>query len=243
MLKVFKADLHIHTCLSPCSDLEMSPQNIAQQARSRDIAVLGICDHNSAENTPALMEAGRRFQLCVLPGLEVTSEEEVHVLALFDRVEAALDLQRAVYSLLPGENDAEAFGTQAVVNVEGEVLEFNSKLLIGATELSLEEVVRRIHLLEGLAIASHIDRESFSLLGQLGFIPKGLDLDALEVSPRMTLDEARAKFDTDLPLVTASDAHFLKDIGAATTAFFMESGTVAEIKKALRRQGGRRLIH
>jgi PHP family Zn ribbon phosphoesterase len=243
MLKVFKADLHIHTCLSPCADLEMSPRNISREALNRDIAILGICDHNSAENTPALVETGRGHHLSILPGLEVTSEEEVHVLALFDRLADAFELQRTVYLHLPGENDEEAFGMQVVVNAEGEVLGFNSKLLIGATKLPLGEVVRRIHLLDGLAIASHIDRQSFSLLGQLGFIPEGLDLDALEVSPRITLDEARAKYDTSLPLVTASDAHFLKDIGAATTAFFLESGTVAEIKKALHRQDGRRLIH
>jgi predicted metal-dependent phosphoesterase TrpH len=243
MLKVFKADLHIHTCLSPCADLEMSPGNITREALSRDIAILGICDHNSAENTPALVETGRGHQLSVLPGMEVTSEEEVHVLALFDRLEDAFELQRTVYRHLPGENNEEAFGMQVMVNAEGEVLGFNSRLLIGATELPLEEVVRRIHFLSGLAIASHIDRESFSLIGQLGLVPEGLDLDALEVSPRITLDEARTKYDTLLPLVTASDAHFLKDIGAATTSFFLESGTVAEIKKALRRQDGRRLVH
>jgi len=243
MLKVFKADLHIHTCLSPCTDLEMSPQGITREARSRDIAILGICDHNSAENTPALVEAGRRENLSVLPGLEVTSQEEVHILALFDRLEDAFELQKAVYEYLPGENDEEAFGLQVVVNAQGEVLGFSPKLLIGATTFPLEEVVRRIHFLDGLAIASHIDRESFSLFGQLGLIPEGLDLDALEISPRITLDEARTKYDTRLPLVAASDAHFLKDIGAATSAFVLEEGTVAEIKKALRRQEGRRLIH
>lgn len=238
-----KADLHIHTCLSPCTELDMSPQAIAEQAKNMEIDILGICDHNSAENVPALINAAASYQISVLAGLEVTSKEEVHILALFDDLGAALKLQEIVYAHLPGENDEDAFGMQVVVNAEGEVLSFNNKLLIGASTLTVEEVVENIHTLEGLAIASHIDREGFSLLGQLGFIPDHLDLDALEISHHTTYAEARQRYNPRLPLTCASDAHYVSDIGKGFTTFYIYDGTVKEIKKALLEEDGRRIIH
>jgi predicted metal-dependent phosphoesterase TrpH len=243
MLKAMKADLHIHTCLSPCTELDMSPQAIAEQAKKMEIDILGICDHNSAENVPALIKAAAAHQISVLPGLEVTSQEEVHILALFDDLEAALKLQEIVYARLPGENDEDAFGMQVVVNAEGEVLSFNNKLLIGASTLTVEEVVTNIHTLEGLAIAAHIDREGFSLIGQLGFIPDHLDLDAVEISSHTTFTEALHRFKPRLPLTCASDAHYLSDIGKGFTTFYIYEGTVKEIKKALREEDGRKIIH
>lgn len=243
MLKAWKADLHIHTCLSPCTELDMSPQAIAEQAKNMEIDILGICDHNSAENVPALIKAAERYQINVLPGLEVTSQEEVHILALFDDLEPALKLQEIVYAHLPGENDEDAFGMQVVVNAEGEVLSFNNKLLIGASTLTVEEVTENIHALEGLAIASHIDREGFSLIGQLGFIPDHLELDALEISSRTGYAEALQKFNPRLPLTCASDAHYLNDIGKGFTTFYIHEGTVKEIKKALLEEDGRKIVH
>ena len=243
MLRNYRADLHIHTCLSPCADLYMSPQAIARQAKHREIDILGICDHNSAENVPALMQAADQYSIRVLPGMEVTSQEEVHILALFDNLEPALALQEIVYSHLPGENDEEAFGMQVVVNAGGEVLHFNTKLLIGASTLSIEEVATHIKALDGLAIASHIDREGFSLIGQLGFVPDHLEIDALEISPRTTFAEAGERFQPRLPLTSASDAHYLDDIGTGYTTFYIEDRTTREIKKALRGEDGRKISH
>jgi PHP family Zn ribbon phosphoesterase len=243
MLKTLKADLHIHTCLSPCGELEMSPRGIAEQAKTKEIDILGICDHNSSENVPALIKAAQKYEIVVLPGMEVTSQEEVHILALFDELDAALQLQGIVYAHLHGENDEKTFGMQVVVNENNEVLRFNNKLLIGASTLPVEEVVKTIHALNGLAIASHIDREGFSLLGQLGFIPEGLALDALEISPAISYEEAMEKFHPPYPLTCASDAHFIQDIGKGTTSFYIQEGTTEEIKKALNNADGRKIIH
>lgn len=243
MLRTYRADLHVHTCLSPCGDLEMSPHKIANQAKIKELDILGICDHNSAENTPALMKAAEKFDIRVLPGLEVTSQEEVHILALFDKVKPALALQDIVYAHLPGENDERAFGMQVIVNHRGDVLGFNKRLLIGASTLTLEEVVATIHSLNGLAVASHIDREGFSLIGQLGFIPDHLELDALEISPRMSFSEAQAKFAPHLPIISSSDAHFLNEIGIGTTTFLLQAGTLDEIKMAFLNARGRKIIH
>jgi hypothetical protein len=220
----------------------MSPRNIAEAARRRSLDLLGVCDHNSAENAGAVAEAAGRFGVRVLPGLEVTSREEVHILALFDEVEAALRLQERVYAALPGENDPDVFGLQVVANAEDEVLGFNGRLLAGAATLSLAEVVGAVHDLQGLAVASHVDREGFGIIGQLGFIPEDLPLDALEVSPRLSLEEGRRAFGPNRPLITASDAHAPDEIGRATTSFWLEAGTVEEIGMALRGLGERRIL-
>lgn len=242
MLRLFKADLHIHTCLSPCTELDMSPQGILTAAKQKGIEIIGICDHNSSENSLAVMNAARKTHISVIPGLEVTSREEVHVLALFDKVENALQLQEHVYENLPGENNEEAFGRQVIVNEKEEVQGFSNKLLIGATTIPLEEVIRLIHSWGGLAIASHIDREAFSIIGQLGFIPKNLALDALEISPRIPIEVAMKTYAYDYPITRSSDAHYPDDIGKGYTTFLLEEGSLAEIKKALKNEDGRKLI-
>ena len=243
MLRPFKADLHIHTCLSPCTELDMSPKKILASAKEKGIDILGICDHNSSENSLAIMNASKKMNIHIIPGMEVTSLEEVHVLALFDDIANALKLQEHVYRNLPGENDEEVFGMQVIVNEKEEVLGFNDKLLIGATTIPLDEVLQLIHAFNGVSIASHIDRESFSIIGQLGFIPENLELDALEISPRMTFAEAKNRFKNNYPITCSSDAHYPDDIGKGFTSFLLKEGTVAEIKKALKNKDGRKLIY
>jgi len=243
VLRLFKADLHIHTCLSPCTELNMSPKGILTAAKKKGIDILGICDHNTSENSLAIMKAAKKMHIHILPGMEVTSEEEVHVLALFDDIENALKLQEHVYQNLPGKNDEETFGMQVIVNEKDEVLGFNDKLLIGATTIPLDEILRLIHAFEGLAIASHINREAFSIIGQLGFIPDKLELDALEISPSITIEEAKKKYPYNYPITSSSDAHYPDDIGKSFTSFLLQDGTVTEIKKALKNEDGRKLIH
>ena len=239
----FKADLHVHTCLSPCADLSMGPRAIVAKAVQRGLDVIGVADHNSAENALAVVNAAARRNLTVLAGLEVTTQEEVHVLALFDRVEEAQQLQELVYQHLPGENDPEAFGLQVVVSADHDVVGFNTRLLAGAAELSLERVVESIHALGGLAIAAHADRPAFGILGQLGFIPEQLPLDAVELSANTTPEEFRRRFPecAGRTFLRGSDAHTLEDVGTASTFFRLREPTTAEIKKAFRGEGGRQL--
>lgn len=245
MLKKFRADLHIHTILSPCTELtEMSPHAIIEKARHTALEVIAICDHNSCENIAPAQKNSLSRKLIVLAGIEIASKEEVHTLGLFDEEEEALKVQEVVYRNLPGENDEKSFGHQVVVNEKDEVVRLNKKLLIGATTLSLEEVVDLIHSFNGLAIASHVDREAYSIIGQLGFIPQGLALDALELSPKMSVGEARERFPQlgDYPLITSSDAHTLSDIGKSSTTFLLEEVSVSEMKMALAGREGRRVI-
>jgi PHP family Zn ribbon phosphoesterase len=221
----------------------MSPKNILAAAQEKEIDILGICDHNSSENSLAIKDAAREMDVHVIPGLEVTSQEEVHVLTLFDEAENALKLQDYVYKNLPGKNDEKAFGMQVIVNDKEEVLGFNSRLLIGATTLALEEILKAAHSYGGMTIASHIDREAFSLIGQLGFIPDNLELDALEISPNIDYEEACERFKFHYPLICSSDAHYPDDIGKGYSTFLLKEATVAEIKKALKNEEGRKLIH
>ena len=235
--------MHIHTCLSPCTELDMSPKRILASALNRGLDILAICDHNSTANSSAVMKAAKTLDIHIIPGMEVTSEEEVHVLALFDDVNNALKFQEYVHKNLPGKNDPEAFGMQVIVNEKEEVLGFEDKLLIGATTVPLEEIIRQIHSLDGLAIAAHIDREAYSILGQLGFMPEDMELDALEISPRISFEDAFQKYKTPYPICTSSDAHYPDDIGKSSTSFLLEEGTVAEMKKAFRNEEGRKVLN
>ena len=243
MLRTFKGDLHIHTCLSPCAGLDMGPKAIVARAVERGLDMIGISDHNSCENAAAVMKAAWDGRLKVLPGVEVTSREEVHILALFEDLPEASSLQQMIYEHLPGENQEDVFGLQVVVNEDHEVVGMNKRLLAGASALTVEQVVDSIHALEGVAIASHFDRPAFGIVGQLGFVPGGLELDALELSPHTTREDAQRRYPeySRFCFVRASDAHCAKDIGAAYTSFLLSEPTLDEIKKALRGVDGRQV--
>jgi PHP family Zn ribbon phosphoesterase len=239
----FKADLHIHTCLSPCSDWDMSPLRIIEQCCEAGIGVIAVCDHNSAENAEAVIRAGKKRDVAVLPGMEICSREEVHMLAIFEDLEQAFFMQEYVYAHLPGENMPEVFGHQIVANERDEVIRENHRQLIGATSLGVHEILKKTHDLKGVSIASHIDRPAFGIISQLGFIPGNLEIDAVEISYRMSLETAREELPGigDLPVVRSSDAHYLGDIGKVWTVFLMEAPTLEEIRFSLQGKDGRQM--
>lgn len=153
-------------------------------------------------------------------------------------------LQDLIYQNLPGENVEEVFGRQTVVDEKDEMIGANRKMLIGATLLPIEQIVSTVVSFGGVTIASHIDRQAFSLLGQLGFIPEGMALDGLEISPRTSQEEARRRFHSyrRFSFVRFSDAHYLEDIGKSFTHFLLEKATSDEVKMALHHQEGRRVL-
>jgi PHP family Zn ribbon phosphoesterase len=219
----------------------MSPRAIGENSLEKGLDIIAVCDHNSAENVGAVLRAGKQRGLNVFPGMEVSSKEEVHVLGIFSDEAKAIIFQELVYDHLQGTNRPDVFGDQVIANEFDEVEGFNDRLLIGATKLGVHEVVREIHRLGGLGIASHVDRPSFSVTSQLGFIPPDLELDALEISFKA---KEREIHDTvhavdELPIVTFSDAHFLQDIGRAYTSFMLEAPNLEEIRMALKEESGR----
>ena len=244
LLQEFKADLHIHTCLSPCGDWEMTPRRIIQQSVAAGLGLIAICDHNTCENAAMAMQEGRRRGLAVLPGMEVCSREEVHLLALFGDMEHVRDLQSIVYAHLTGENRPDVFGYQIIADETDHVLGENPRLLIGATGLSLEQIVSHTHARRGLALCSHVDRPANSILSQLGLIPPDLEVDGVEVSPRTPLATARQVLPAIglRPCVTSSDAHALADIGRAHTVLRMAAPTLEELALALRGEFRREIV-
>lgn len=244
MVDQFKGDLHVHTCLSPCGDNNMVPTLIVGQAKTKNLDIIAICDHNSAENVLAVKKAGEREGIVVVGGMEITSQEEVHILALFENDADLLHVQNIVYENLPGVNDQEFFGEQLIVDEDDKIVGINDRLLIGATTLQVEQVVDIVHQSGGIAIASHVDREAFSIIGQLGFIPDEVKLDGLEVSPRNSLEEVKTRLPqvNDFPIVSFSDAHYLEDIGKAHTSFFIENVSIDELSKALLNRDGRKVV-
>ena len=244
MLKVYNCDLHIHTCLSPCAELDMHPKAIVRQALLKKLDMIAVCDHNASANAPYVIAAASGANLKVLPGMEITTSEEVHLLALFESVENLLKLQTIVDRHLSGQNDETKFGVQAIVNELGEVEGINEQLLIGATDLSIDIIIGYIHEFDGLAIPAHIDRESFSVLGQLGFVDDAAGFDALEISKRTGIRQGRIQFQELLhyPFLTSSDAHFILDIGTSTTGIVMESPCFSELRQALLKLNGRHIL-
>lgn len=222
----------------------MTPRAIVKAAVEQGLHMIAICDHNSARNTAATRRAAQRSGLTVISGMEVTSSEEAHIVGLFPTDEAAEAAQEEVYARLYGENDEEALGYQVVVNEHDEVEDLDQRLLIGATTLSCERVAELIHRFNGLVIAAHVDRGGFGIFSQLGFIPDGLALDALEVSKRTDFDTVRRKYrqSRQYTLLASSDAHYVHDIGAAFTLARMAEPSFGELAKALKGVEGRAVI-
>jgi PHP family Zn ribbon phosphoesterase len=221
----------------------MSPKKIVQRSLEKGLDVIAICDHNTAENVGAVMKAGENLEISVLPGIEICSKEEVHILALFDKLDNTLAMQEYVYANLAGDNKPEVFGYQVVANEHDEVLGENPRLLIGATQLGIYDIVEKTHSLGGLSLSSHVDRTAYGLIGQLGFIPSDLKIDGVEVSYRVPLDKVGDAVPGigKLPCMTASDAHFLDDIGKVWTVFVLAKPTMHEIQRALLGKDGRRI--
>ncbi|MHB0857535.1 MAG: PHP domain-containing protein [Anaerolineae bacterium] len=242
-LRPLWADLHVHTVVSPCAEVEMIPPLIVQRACALGLGLIAVTDHNTAENVAAVQEAGARVGLAVLPGMEVQTREEAHILCLFDRLDQVLDWQEHIYAQLPAlKNRDDVFGAQFVVDAEGEFVRLNERLLLTSTSLSVEQVVDRVRGRGGLAIAAHVDRPSFSLLANLGFIPPALPLAACEISRWTRPQEAveRVPGLRGWPLIASGDAHRLSDM-RASSLFTVHETTVRELEWALRGERGRRI--
>lgn len=245
MLKIYTTDLHIHTCLSPCGDLDMTPKNIVALAIEKELDIIAITDHNASENIEATMRAARGTSLVVFAGMEIASSEEAHLIALFNDFNLLGQFQKVIYeNLMSFGIDQRTIDEQVIVNERDEVESFNEHLLFGASALSFQQLVAEVHRLNGLAIASHVDRESFSIIAQLGFIPDDLPLDALEISPKMSKQEAMSIFPdaNRYPLIKSSDAHYPIDIGRQNTQFLIQEPTINELKLALTNSRGRKVL-
>lgn len=204
------ADLHIHSCLSPCADDDMTPANICGMAHIKGLEAIAVTDHNTAGNLPYVKEAADHYGLILIPGIEITTREEVHLLGYFRDVDTALRVGGTVMSHLPGlKNRPDFFGNQYVMNTDDEIVAVEDSLLIGATDLSISECTELIRMNGGAAVPAHINRGSNGLLVNLGFMPTDVDFPVVEVSAALPVDSRAVE---GRKCVHSSDAHRLGDI-------------------------------
>jgi len=242
----YRADLHIHTLLSPCGEIEMIPNLIIEAAQEAGLDIIGIADHNSCENAGAVMEAAIGSGIKALPGLEVQSVEGVHLLCLFDSIEQAEEMQHVVYKALPRiEVTAKLYEQQMVVDYRAEFVNFCTIPISVPTSLEIDEVFERVYALGGILIPSHIDRLETGMCGVLGMLPDSPEFEAVEISKNITPDAARERYPSvgDRPIFQNSDAHWLSAIGECRTLLEIEHRTISEIRLACRSEGGRRVIN
>lgn len=241
----FWADLHIHTLLSPCGDLEMSPRNIVRQASLKGLDIIGITDHNTTRHCRLITEMGNEAGIFVLPGAEVNTQEEVHCLTFFDSLETLDVFQSFLDEFLPLiENDPDEFGDQVQVDRDEMIIYEEKRSLFSAIDKSIDEVESKVHELGGLFIPAHIDRPRNSLFSQLGFLPEDLKADALEISRNTNPSDICLQYPElkAYTFIKSSDAHFIEDIGRQKVKLSMKSRSFDEIKKALGNREGRRVV-
>lgn len=234
-MKRYRAELHVHTVLSPCAEVEMIPPLIVQEAIDRGIDIIAITDHNATANITAVQKAAAGTNLIVFPGMEVQTEEEVHVLCLFDTVKQIEAWQAEVDLVLPKlENNIELFGEQFVVDHEGDFIRRESQLLINSAKISIDDVYEKVDALGGLAIPAHVDRKAFGLFANLGLISPAWPVAALELSRHLPAAEAVLRYPQlkGIPLIQSGDSHRLEEM-LGLNQFCIAAPTITEIRKAL----------
>lgn len=220
----------------------MIPPLIVQTAIKNGLNLIAITDHNASDNVAAVIKAAEGEDLTVLPGMELQTQEDVHVLCLFDTMDQLAELQTLVNKNLPEiKNNIEFFGEQFIVDKSGEFVARKEQLLITGTRLSFEKVFNVVTGLGGLFIPAHVNRQVFGLITHLGFVPPDLAIDALEISRHITAEEARQEFPqiNAYQLIQSGDVHFLDDF-LGVNHFLISEPTISELKMALRDEAGRK---
>lgn len=233
-------DLHIHTLLSPCAGIEMIPINIVKRALEVGIDMIAITDHNAVGNVESVIRSALKYapELKVLPGIEITSREEVHILGILPSVDSANKLESVIHSHLVDSPTKGYSSEQLVVDEDANFVRYEEHFLMGATDLSIEEISSLIHSFNGIAIPAHIDREAFGLIYNLGIFPSNLDVDAVEISrfvKKDILESIKRLIPSDIPVIFSSDAHYLDDIVPPKTFLELEDKSFKSLKEALNR--------
>ncbi|MGM0376733.1 MAG: PHP domain-containing protein [Bacteroidota bacterium] len=243
-MNVYRADLHIHTVLSPCGSLEMSPARIIQEAEKKDLDILAITDHNSTRQCRVIMEMGKKAGITVWGGAEINTREEVHCLVFFDDLAGIERFQNWLDKwLMVQKNSPDYFGDQVWVDKEENILGEEDRLLIMSLDRNLDQCYDAVHEMGGLFVPAHIDRSSNSLTSQLGFVPPDIGADALEISPKVSPEQVKMQgWDKMKPLLAGSDAHQPEIIGTHVTIMEMKNTGLDECRKALAKKNGRYVL-
>ena len=211
-LKSYRADLHIHTVLSPCGDIYMSPSAIIEQAKKLHLDVIAITDHNSTRQVKITKELGKDNGILVIGGVEITTQEEAHALAYFETEEQLDTFQEYLDQHLPKiPNDEERFGYQLIVDRDEDIIGEEEYLLLSAIDADLDTLYNKVHEIGGLFVPAHVNKPASSLMSQLGFIPPDIKADALEISKHVKKEDFLKKFAylKKFMFTKSSDAHYL----------------------------------
>lgn len=204
-------DLHIHSALSPCGDKDMTPNNIVNMSIIKGLDIIAVADHNSCGNVRAVMQvAGDR--LLVIPAMEVETSEEVHMVCYFPSIEACEKMGFFIKEHMSGvKNQAEIFGEQLYMDSEDNIIGKEENLLVTATDLDIFQVSEKTREFGGVAVPAHIDRSSYSVLSNLGFIPPELVVGTVEITEKNRVKMGE-KYEKKYNVISNSDAHYLEDI-------------------------------
>lgn len=230
----FYYDLHLHSCLSPCGSDEMTPANLAAMCALAGLQIVALTDHNTCGNCAAFCRAAQTNGLTALSGMELCTQEEIHVVCLFADPEAAQDFSREIARHLPPiPNNPERFGRQLLMDDGDEILGEEAAFLAGSTDIPLYQVPQLVTRWGGAAFPAHIDRPSFSLLGVLGLWDPDLGFTAAELSHRCPPELARRPDLAGLKLLTCSDAHYLDQVWGAEHTLDLPECTPQEVVRYL----------
>ncbi|MBC7332612.1 MAG: PHP domain-containing protein [Synergistetes bacterium] len=235
-MKWFKAELHVHTVLSACADWEMTPKNIVRRAKEVGVEVLAITDHNTAKNVGACIRAGQREGILVIPGIEVQTKEEVHIISLFPSGEMVLRFEEWLKEFIPNlKNNEEIFGVQVVVDEDDNVVEVDERLLQISANVSIEDVVQKSKELGGIAYPAHANREFCGIIPVLGFVPPEFPFKVIEISPYCDVSLFLKEHPelNDYAIIISSDAHLLSSIGDGRTLVYLNDISSDELIKAI----------
>ncbi len=208
-------DLHIHSCLSPCGDEDMTPGNIVGMAAIKGLDVIALTDHNTCRNCPAAMAIGEQYGVLVIPGMEINTIEEVHAVCLFPELEKALEFDAYVYErLIKFPNKEEIFGRQLICNEEDEIIGTEANLLINSVAISFDELWDLVRRYDGVMFPAHVEKSANSLIANLGFVPPDSKFRTAELKNLKKLHEVRKgnPYLNDCRIISNSDAHYLEDI-------------------------------
>lgn len=211
-------DLHLHSCLSPCGDNDMSPYNLVNMAKLLGYDIIALTDHNSAENCESAVRIGKEIGITVVPGMELCTSEEIHNVCLFPNVERAMEFSRFIKGTMPPvKNREEIFGEQLIMDTEDGILGKEEILLTLASSVSIDELPELVREYGGVCYPAHIDRESYSVISALGDFPENLNVSAFELTPRADEREWRENYPAleGKFLIRSSDAHYLQNMREA----------------------------
>ena len=229
-------DLHIHSCLSPCGDDDMTPANIVGMAALKGLDVIAVTDHNSCKNCPAVLHFADRYGLVAVPGMELCTSEEIHALCLFPELKQAMEFDAYVYDrLIRFTNKEEIFGKQQIYNMEDEIQDRVPWLLINSADISFQGLWELVMCCKGVMIPAHLDRTANSLISNLGAIPPDSCFPTAELRHMEKLEKMKEAhpYLEQCRIITNSDAHYLENINEPVNFLEAEERTAEAVVRAL----------